>query len=131
MVAVQGIFIMLLPNAQNLGQFYAATLLSESGGATYDSGNAVWIIEMWNDRAPSVLQLTQMMYGLGTIVGPLITEPYVLGDLTEGTNLTIAMVNSTNSVFNKTSDEDINYSVDRRSNLKVPFLIGGGSTLIG
>ena len=134
MVAIQGIFIAVQPYTQNLGQLYAALLLWEMGGASFDSGNAVWIIEMWGKGAPAVLQLAQMMYGLGTIIGPLIIEPYVVGDLTVETtgtplNSTIYTANLTIFNLNETSIDDVNYSVDRRANLATPFMIGGGTAL--
>ena len=99
------------------------------GGGAFDSSNAVWSIEMWKNKAPSVLCLSQMMYGFGSILGPLITKPYVRGDIsnsTDGSNTT-----TTPLPLNTTTDDDINYSIDRRPLLEIPFMTAGVITLSG
>src|SRR5689334_12559657 len=124
MVTLMGVFIGMLPLAQNLWQFYAYYFLWYMGGAAFDSGNAVWTVEMWKERSPPVLQLAQMMYGIGSIVGPLLTQPYIVGDLSNTTdpstlhNLTPTLLNSSLDF----SGNDPNYSLDRRPKLMIPFL---------
>ena len=132
MVTLMGVFIGMLPLAQNLWQFYAYYFLWYMGGAAFDSGNAVWTVEMWKERSPPVLQLAQMMYGVGSIVGPFLTQPFIVGDLsnttdpfTNGNNTLIQMNTNVSS-----SADDPNYSIDRRPKLMIPFLTAGGLTLI-
>ena len=100
------------------------------------------MIDMWQDNSPPVFQLSQMMYGCGAIIGPLLVRPYVYGDLSNKTDYNTSVEatpimrgplphihNKSWGHFDDTIDEDINYSVDRRSRLRIPFMIGGALTL--
>ena len=143
MTALMGIFTVLLPVSQNVYQYYAFNFISFVGAGAWDSGNSVWLIEMWKDQAPSLLQIQQMMYGIGTIIAPLLVSPFVVGDLSNKTSdstiynttgapdltTVLSVLNSTVYPNNNISDDEINYSVDRRSKLRIPFMVGGLLTL--
>jgi hypothetical protein len=76
---------------------------------------------MWQKRSPSALQFSQFMYGVGCILGPLLVEPYLTGEL-KSNNTTNSSISTTISTIITT---DINETIDRRSKLKLPFIIGG------
>ena len=132
--------LIVQPLCTSLWQFYLTCFISSFGGGIWDSGNSVWVVEMWGRHSPPVLNLSQMMYGIGMIIGPLLVKPYLYGDLSNKTvtdstkssfTTTLPTVLSTTTLSpNNTSEDDINYSVDRRSALKIPFMIGGGITVL-
>ena len=135
-------FTCIEPFCTTLWQFYLACFLNSLGGPqSWDSGNSVWVVEMWGRHSAPLLNLSQMMYSIGMIIGPLLVKPYLYGDLSNKTGTvpingsyttTLPSILSTTTIsLNGTSDDDINYSVDRRSELKIPFMIGGGVTLTG
>ena len=134
-----GVFVASEPIWSSLWQFYMSMFLNGFGGGVWDSGNSVWVVEMWKEHgSPPVLNLSQMMYGIGAIVGPLLMAPFIYGDLsnkTEDSGTTSAFHSSTlpstvtTPFLGNSTDIDPNYSVDRRSKLKIPFFISGGLTL--
>ena len=109
----------------------------------WDAGNSVWTIEMWAKDASVFLQLGQMTYGVGNTLAPIMVKPYLYGDLnktesSDSSNPTTtegALLASTYGIAyntaNNSIDEDINYTVDRRSSLRVPFRAGGSIALLG
>ena len=136
---ILGIFMVVIPDCQNLWQLYVSQYLTSFGGGVWDAGNWVWAIEMWGKDASIILQLMQMCYGAGTTLSPVLVQPFLYGDLnkTESVSTTTekALITSTYtttySTTNASIDEDINYSVDRRASLQTPFLIGGATAFLG
>jgi len=53
--------------------------ISGLGAGTLDTVQTVWLIEMWDERSGSILQLSEATFGLGTFIGPLVVEQYVKG----------------------------------------------------
>jgi hypothetical protein len=68
------------------------------------------------------------MYGIGIILGPLLDKPYLIGEQVLDSVETY-ISNETELSFDNTTD--IFRAVDRRSNLKIPFLISGIIQIIG
>ena len=95
------------------------------GAGAFDVGGGVWLVEMWGKGSAAILQLSKTTNGLGTIIAPLLTEPFLVGEL-KVHNITKYHHNIT--AINLANDE-LNYSIDRRANLKTPFLIGSGIAL--
>ncbi|CAG2172569.1 unnamed protein product [Oppiella nova] len=119
MTTILGIFTALMPFCTNVYLLYI-----RCGG--WDSSNAVWVFEMWKDKSPPVLQLSQMMFGLGAILAPILARPFVRGDISNTTTATVPPFGTTVPSV----DENINYSFDRRPELEIPYMISGGFTLI-
>ncbi len=88
----------------------------------------VWIIEMWKQNSAPFLQLPQFMYGIGIILGPLLDKPYLIGEQVSDSVETY-ISNETELSFDNMTD--IFRAVDRRSNLKTPFLISGIIQIFG
>ena len=95
------------------------------GAGAFDCGAGVWLVEMWGAKSAAILQLSKATNGLGVIVAPLLDEPFLVGEL-KLDNLTQYHHNLT--AIHMAHDE-LNYSIDRRSKLKIPFMIGGGFAL--
>ena len=140
-----GVAVMSMAVVQNIYQYCVIHFLFGLGSGAWDSGNSMWLIEMWGEQVPALLHLQQMMYGIGTIISPLVISPFLVGDLSNKTDTTtvnttgapdlttiLSIINTTISQSNNnTSDDDINYSVDRRANLRVPFIVSGFLTFPG
>ena len=116
--------------------------MASLGMGVWDASNWVWTIELWGKEGSIVLLLMQMCYAAGSILSPIMVQPYLYGDLnkTESVSTTTAdtLITSTYATtysnYSTTSasiDEDINYSVDRRASLRTPFSIGGATVLLG
>ena len=129
MTLVMGIFLTVMPFCSNVTMLYISAFLASMGSGGFDSGSYIWIIEMWQDKFSPVLHSTQLMFGLGNILGSLLVKPFVLGDVTKYSEFHYS--NKTLSELNATDIEEINFAVDRRSKLIIPFLIGGFITLAG
>ena len=64
---------------------FAAVTFNGIGGGSWDSSNNIWLVEMWPNKHASVMQSSQFMYGLGTIISPTLISPYVSGNSTQET----------------------------------------------
>ncbi len=90
--------------------------------------NNVWLIEMWRQKSASIMQFSQFIYGIGTFFGPLLDKPYLTGEqVLDSVETNIS--NITELIFDNMTD--IYGNIDRRSNLKTPFLISGIIQIIG
>ncbi len=130
-VLLMGISTALVPHLPNIWLLYLCFFLLGMSGGVWNNANNVWLIEMWQQKSSPVLQLSQFMFGIGSILGPLIDKPYLTGEQNlDLMNQTFILdLNSTISNSNKTLfiiDES-----ERKSKLKIPFLISGIIQLIG
>ena len=132
MISVLGIGTALIIYCPNLWTLYLCSLLSQMGGGAWDNANSIWLIEMWQQRSPSFLQFSQFMYGLGCILGPLLAEPFLTGELksNNATNSSISSTLPTFTTLQTMTTTDINESIDRRTKLEFPFIVGGALQLI-
>ncbi|XP_054162217.1 uncharacterized protein LOC128960170 [Oppia nitens] len=97
----------------------------------WDGTNNVVLIEMWKHRSPSMLVIGQLLWSVGSIVGPVMMRGYVIGnDVCPGVTQKQCETNHTYVETNSRCTEwCLNY--DRRPQLKIPFLIGGSFELLG
>ena len=84
------------------------------GAGAWITSYNVWLIEMWQGRAGQVLFLSQLMYGIGSVLGPIIDRPYLTGD----------------TQHNQTDLSDELGNDQRRSKLIIPYMISGGIQII-
>jgi len=122
MISVLGVGTALVPFCPNLILLYICSLISQTGSGAWDNANSIWLIEMWQQRSPAILQFSQFMYGTGTMLGPLLAAPFLTGELRNETITTNISIPTTQSTISTT---DINLTIDRRPKLKIPFIIGG------
>lgn len=113
LLTLLGISLILVPYSQKLWHLYLCAFVFGLGSGNWYTGLSVWIIELWQQKSPPMLQLLQFLYGIGTIFGPLIDKPYLTGEHQYNSNTTNISVN------------------ERRSKLKIPFLIIGVIEMIG
>lgn len=105
-----GISLVMLPHC-SLYLLYVCGFVIGVGGGSWDSAFNVWIIEIWQQSSGPILQLSQFAFGIGSIVGPLIDKPFIVGE---------------------TDQNDVKEpQVDRGSLLSTPFAIIGGIQLFG
>ncbi|CAG2168310.1 unnamed protein product [Oppiella nova] len=126
-----GISTALLPFSQNLSHFYSCVFGYGLGSGVWFSAYNVWVIEIWQQNSAPILQLSQFMYGIGTIFGPLIDRPYLTGELIHSLNN-----GAINTMGNTTEDQSLEAmlaedNVIRRDKLHTPFLIIGALECIG
>ena len=127
MVTVLAVFTVLQLYCPTIWLLYLCGFLGSLGGGVFDSSNTVWVIEMWADRSPPVANLSAMLYGLGTILSPMLVKPFLTGDPDSDETTTVSTV----TTITTTPLVDTNDANDRRARLQTPFLIAGAITLIG
>lgn len=127
MVSLMGITTALVPHFKELWTLYFNFWLYGLGCGAWNNANNVWLIEMWQQNSAPVLQLSQFMFGIGSILGPLIEKPYLTGEPDLELNLTDSL-SSTKDIFLPTSIVDV---IDRRSKLKTPFITASIIQMIG
>ena len=108
-------------------------------------------MELFGDKAGPILQLSGFVYGIGTILGPLLYQPYVTGEVLTHSDQNIALNieellfvfedNKTAMNFNTTyltlnSNQSLiayngSEEVLRQHKLRIPFLICGIIVIIG
>jgi MFS family permease len=130
-ISLMGISTALLPFSQNLSHFYSCVFGYGLGSGVWFSAYNVWVIEIWQQNSAPILQLSQFMYGIGTIFGPLIDRPYLTGELIHSLNN-----GAINTMGNTTEDQSLEAmlaedNVIRRDKLHTPFLIIGALECIG
>ncbi len=69
----------LSPQSPTFILFYLCGLIAGLGAGVLDIVQTVWLIEMWDDKSGSILQLAEGTYSLGCFIGPLIVEPFLAG----------------------------------------------------
>ncbi|CAG2166724.1 unnamed protein product, partial [Oppiella nova] len=84
------------------------------GAGVIDIVQTVWLIEMWDSKSGSLLQLSEFGYGLGITIGPLIVEPFLVGD---------------GNCMNDTSA--VNTTINYSHKLLPPFLATGSLQILG
>ncbi|CAG2103216.1 unnamed protein product [Medioppia subpectinata] len=109
----------VIPFTREVWQLFLCAFFFGMGAGAWITAYNVWLIEMWQRRAGKVLFLSQVMYGIGSVLGPLIDGPYVTGE--PARNETTGAV---------TIDEPIISVEDRRHKLAVPYMISGGIQII-
>ena len=65
------------------GTFYlavSALVMNGIGSGAWDSASSFWLVEMWPVGNAPILQGSQFMYGLGSIVSPILASPFVYGE---------------------------------------------------
>ena len=105
-----GISLVMIPHC-SLYLLYVCGFVIGVGGGSWDSTFNVWIIEIWQQNSGPILQLSQFAFGIGSIIGPLIDKPFIVGETDQ------------NNVKEP--------NVDNGSLLSTPFAIIGGIQLFG
>lgn len=77
------------------------------GSGAWDSSTSIWLVEMWPVGHGAMLQINQFLFGIGTILAPILVAPFVHGE-------------EVMTASNETITED-----DRIKALAVPFIISG------
>ena len=134
LVILQGLGTMFQPWCTSLWQLYMCIFIYGFGIGAWNGANNVILIEMWQSKSPSMLQFSQFIYGVGTILGPLLSEFFVLGEqicpgvYKEDIPYCFGETNVTTTI-QIDCDECLNY--DRRPQIKIPLMIGGLLQIIG
>lgn len=127
-LVIMAIAVTLVPHSPNLLSLYSIAIGIGLGAGVLNTVINVWIIEMWKEKSPSILQIPGLTFGIGTIMSPLIIKPF----LTENYSDILQKSTSIDNTFNGTTPEsNANpyynevYEEGRRSLLTTPFVIVG------
>ncbi|XP_054166588.1 uncharacterized protein LOC128964054 [Oppia nitens] len=126
MTSLMYVFSVLIILCPDIWWTIGAFIVAAVGAGAWDSVSSIWIVEMWQQNSDPLMQVLQCMYGLGSIIGPLILAPYLTGDL-KPDNQTVSTLTTQLPLITTT---DINNSVDRRSKLIAPYVMVGSIGLV-
>ncbi|XP_054161314.1 uncharacterized protein LOC128959395 [Oppia nitens] len=160
LIVLQGLGTIFQPWSTSLWHLYGCIFIYGVSVGAWNGSNNVILIEMWQNRSPSILQFSQFIYGMGTVLGPLLDRNFVLGEqICPGVypEDCLSHFNSTDAL-NMTTDDVIMFrnhwhkfrtvdtenagihenlctpeclAYDRRPRLKMPLLIGGLLQMLG
>ncbi|CAG2105536.1 unnamed protein product [Medioppia subpectinata] len=120
-VILMAMATIFMPYSTEIWHLYICIFFYGCGVGAWNNSNNVWLIEMWQKRSPTMLLLSQGIYGVGTILGPMVVKPYLSGisqsDKPTGDNMNDTMAAL---LASQVSDK-----------LKTPFLITGCIEVIG
>ena len=104
-----------IPLVPNVGTLFLMVAIIELMITILECGSFPWLIEMWPKNHPQFIFFVKTFYTLGLFIGPMLVAPYLEGDVTKFDPDLISL--------NKTTRDHINYSIDRRPKLIIPFII--------
>lgn len=119
---VTAAYFALLPQTSSLPLAYGLGALGGLGLGNTVAIAVTWIIELWSTTPKilaAALQALQLVYGLGTIVGPLIVRPHLYG-----------YMNAT-QVDEMSVEEYGEKIAQRRTSLTGPFIISASFVVTG
>ncbi|XP_054161491.1 uncharacterized protein LOC128959540 [Oppia nitens] len=126
-----------IPNSGNVWVLYVCAFLVGTSAGAWSNAKTVWLIEIWQKRNAPVMHLCSFLYGIGTIIGPLIDKQFVTGEPHRylDTNATTASTTTATTGAQLAGVPEINVnsndSDDRQSKLMIPFLIIGILQIVG
>ena len=132
LVMAMALSTLSMPHSTKLWHLYLCIFIYGVGIGAWNGANNVILIEMWRTSSPSLLQFSQFIYGIGTIVGPLITEKYVIGEMIcPGVYATDCSISDNKTLTSNPRCDDQCLRYDRRPSLAIPFFIAGLLQMIG
>lgn len=133
LLLIKALSTMLIPYSENIWHLYLFISLYGLGSGAWNSSNRVWVLEMWPKPAQSgaVLHLSGLMYGIGTILGPIIERPYLTGVQEFEFNINYMDILKTNSQNSSQLSLTSDIVSMRRYKLQKPFFIFGVIHMIG
>lgn len=135
LVVFMSLAIVGVPNSRALFCLYISAFVIGTCAGAWSNAKTVWLIEIWQKRSAPVLHLCSFLFGIGTIIGPLLEECHLTGEVQiqlNATNLDNGTSRGDPSLTNQTSEDPAVYELsERRAKLMIPFLIIGSMQFIG
>ncbi|CAG2166904.1 unnamed protein product [Oppiella nova] len=78
-ILLMSVSTICFPIATNLLQIWLCSFIYGLGIGSWNGCNYVVIIEMWTYRSPQMILWSQVFWSVGAIIGPLITQNFVIG----------------------------------------------------
>ena len=148
LLSAMGICLSMIPHASSLIMLLICGGLIGFGMGGWDCAVTPWLVEVWNDKVGPALQGCSMFYSIGTILGPLVVQPFITGKIhvekpvptntsiittTESKSTTTAaslsLLNTT-SLTSSTTSVFIEKLINRRAKLTIPFSISSGVIIL-
>lgn len=76
---MEALTLMFLPFYQHYWVAFMMMVLSNVGAGGWDSCTSLWLVELWPTKNSAILQANQFMYGVGSILAPLLAAPFLHG----------------------------------------------------
>ena len=154
LLSAMGICLSMIPHVSSLIMLLICGGLIGFGMGGWDCAVTPWLVEVWNDKVGPVLQGCSMLYSIGTILGPLVVQPFITGKIhvekpvpTNTSIITTTEIKSTTtttttttaaslSLLNTTSPTSLTTNVfieklvNRRAKLTIPFSISSGVIIL-
>lgn len=129
LLSAMGICLSIIPHASQLIMLLICGGFIGFGMGGWDCAVTPWLVEIWNDKVGPALQGCSMFYSLGTILGPLVVQPFITGKIQDkGLNNT-SSINTTEIPATTITDMSNELSI-RRARLTIPFSISSGVIIL-
>ena len=79
---VAGLSVLAVPFARQLWQYIASEFVYGIANGVNGSNKNAWILEMWETKANPYLQGMHFMYSIGSVIAPLLVEPFLSNEST-------------------------------------------------
>src|SRR5699024_7095837 len=68
------------PFCGSVGLLFFAIICNGMGSGVWDSSQSAWLVELWPHAGPVIMQSVQFMYGIGSILAPIVASPFLHGE---------------------------------------------------
>lgn len=113
----------LIPLSGSIGLAHAVVFVGGMGLSALDTGANVWIMRLWPENSSPALQVFHLCFGVGSLIAPLIGEPFLSTTSTES-DYELAFSNQTSNQIYPITQPAGNTSADvvgRESRIQYPF----------
>ncbi|OQR72094.1 sodium-dependent glucose transporter 1C-like [Tropilaelaps mercedesae] len=124
-----GLGTALAPLIPELWMVHVGMFVTGVSSGVFECGANVWLVHLWGKSIGPILQIYNLMFGLGALVAPPLTAPFLGHNITEHTTH-----NAT--IFTSTIDTDYLEASSNGSNyltkVWIPYMVFGGTyTAVG
>lgn len=128
-ITIHSVSTILVPHMGSLPPLLSVIVFYGIASSVWDSCFSTWLVEMWPQSNSAILQSSQSMYSIGTIVGPLLVSFYVYGELDNPSNNATARALPMPIIGNLST---LNITPEQRESfLSLPFALVGFLQSIG
>ena len=82
---IAAVVTLLVPLATSLTQLLVIFTIYGISFGYYDAGCNIFLLHLWGTEVSAYMQGLQFMYGAGSLIAPLIAQPFLMRNLTEST----------------------------------------------
>ena len=79
--AVLSVSCAVTPLLPNIWLLYLSAFVGGACSSVVSSAYTVWLMEIWKGKSNSMLQASELAFGIGSILAPVIMKPFLVGEV--------------------------------------------------